>query len=207
MSIVVVADDRSEKELRANEAALAGDIVIVRELSAIPMHPAACIDLLFDGTADRAALLQEKTPSLLIVHSPLLCLDELPAGIVRINAWPGFLARSVMEAACRPEQEQAMTEVAGELNKQVVVTPDIPGFLTARVLASIINEAYLALEESVSTRAEIDIAMKLGTNYPYGPFEWSEKIGLQNIGALLLRLSEENERYAPSSLLLKEASL
>ena len=41
----------------------------------------------------------------------------------------------------------------------------------------IINEAFLALQEGVSTKEEINTAMKLGTNYPLGPFEWVEKIG------------------------------
>ncbi len=45
-------------------------------------------------------------------------------------------------------------------------------------MAMIINEAWHALAEEVSTKNEIDTAMKLGTNYPYGPFEWAEKIGL-----------------------------
>lgn len=37
--------------------------------------------------------------------------------------------------------------------------------------------------------------MKLGTNYPYGPFEWACKIGLQNIYNLLKALRQRNERY------------
>ena len=49
--------------------------------------------------------------------------------------------------------------------------PDIPGFISARVVSMIINEAYFALEEEVSSKEEIDTAMKLGTNYPYGPFD------------------------------------
>jgi 3-hydroxybutyryl-CoA dehydrogenase len=68
--------------------------------------------------------------------------------------------------------------------------------IAARVIAMIINEAYWGLGEGISTKAEIDIAMKSGTNYPYGPFEWSEKIGLSKIGALLKKLSEEDRRYA-----------
>ena len=47
--------------------------------------------------------------------------------------------------------------------------------------------------------------MKLGTNYPYGPFEWSKKIGVQNIASLLTGLSQTEKRYQPADLLLKEA--
>ena len=70
----------------------------------------------------------------------------------------------------------------------------------------IINEAYFALEEEVSTKDEIDIAMKLGTNYPFGPFEWAERIGVENVYELLNHLSISNKRYKPSRLLQKEAS-
>ena len=60
---------------------------------------------------------------------------------------------------------------------------------------------FFALEEKVSTEEEIDVAMKTGTNYPYGPFEWSKKIGLRDIYSLLTALSKEQNRYQPSVLL------
>ncbi len=69
----------------------------------------------------------------------------------------------------------------------------------------IINEAYFALQDEVSSKDEIDTAMKLGTNYPHGPFEWSKKIGLKNIYGLLSKLVETNNRYEPAGLLKKEA--
>ncbi|HRG10176.1 MAG TPA: 3-hydroxyacyl-CoA dehydrogenase family protein, partial [Cyclobacteriaceae bacterium] len=53
--------------------------------------------------------------------------------------------------------------------------------MTPRVICMIINEAYFTVEEGTATREDVDLAMKLGTNYPLGPFEWTEKIGLQNI--------------------------
>ena len=68
----------------------------------------------------------------------------------------------------------------------------------------IINEAYYTFEDDVSTKKEIDIAMKLGTNYPFGPFEWSEKIGLKNIYDLLLQLSKTDSRYTICQSLKKE---
>lgn len=67
----------------------------------------------------------------------------------------------------------------------------------------IINEAYFTLGESVSSENEIDIAMKLGTNYPYGPFEWARLIGLRNIHSLLEKLTQEDIRYLPAPRLLK----
>ncbi len=81
----------------------------------------------------------------------------------------------------------------------------MPGFISASVIAMIINEAYFAKADGVSTEAEIDLAMKLGTNYPYGPFEWAQKIGLKNILNLLTSMSEQNNKYAPSPLLVMAA--
>jgi 3-hydroxybutyryl-CoA dehydrogenase len=70
----------------------------------------------------------------------------------------------------------------------------------------IINEAFIALEEGVSSVKEIDTAMKLGTNYPFGPFQWAQEIGLQRIVTLLNRLSETQTRYAPSKELVQQTN-
>jgi 3-hydroxybutyryl-CoA dehydrogenase len=82
-----------------------------------------------------------------------------------------------------------------------LTTPDIPGMISARVVAGIINEAWYTWEENVSTKEEIDIAMRLGTNYPLGPFEWGERIGLGQIARLLSSLSKQDARYTPSKAL------
>jgi 3-hydroxybutyryl-CoA dehydrogenase len=46
--------------------------------------------------------------------------------------------------------------------------------------------------------------MKLGTNYPLGPFEWCNKIGLPRIYLLLNTLSQTDNRYTPSEKLSEE---
>ncbi|RYF80186.1 MAG: 3-hydroxybutyryl-CoA dehydrogenase, partial [Chitinophagaceae bacterium] len=90
------------------------------------------------------------------------------------------------------------------LNRKWEWLPDEPGFVSPRVVSMIINEAFMALAENVSTKEEINTAMKLGTAYPYGPFEWAEKIGMQNIVALLQKLGTTQTRYTPAELLVKE---
>jgi 3-hydroxybutyryl-CoA dehydrogenase len=116
--------------------------------------------------------------------------------VIRINAWQGFLEKEIWEIAGLVSPEVAT--IRKNLNKKYITTDDEPGFVSARIIAMIINEAYFAKGENVSTEAEIDIAMKLGTNYPYGPFEWSNIIGLKNIYQLLKKLSETDERYLPA---------
>jgi 3-hydroxybutyryl-CoA dehydrogenase len=51
----------------------------------------------------------------------------------------------------------------------------------ARVLATIVNEAASAVGDAVATPEAVDTAMRLGTNYPSGPLEWGERIGLDHV--------------------------
>ena len=116
--------------------------------------------------------------------------------VLRINAWPGFIETNMWEIAGEVSFEAS--KILQRLNKKFIAVPDEPGFVTARIIAMIINEAYFAKDEEVSTEAAIDIAMKLGTNYPFGPFEWCNKIGVHKVLALLQKLSLTDQRFLPS---------
>ena len=124
--------------------------------------------------------------------------------IYRINGWATFLNRSVWEIAGTANDEVEV--IFKSLNIKINFVKDESGFISARVIAMIINEAYFAVEDNVSSKAEIDTAMKLGTNYPLGPFEWAGLIGRGNILALLQKLYETDSRYKPSELLIKETT-
>lgn len=64
------------------------------------------------------------------------------------------------------------------MGKTTVLAQDIPGFIANRILMPYINEAIYALFEGVATVADIDQAMKLGTNVPMGPLTLADFIGL-----------------------------
>jgi 3-hydroxybutyryl-CoA dehydrogenase len=70
-------------------------------------------------------------------------------------------------------------------------------------LCTIINEACHAISEGISDAEQIDIAMKLGTNYPDGPIHWGRRIGASRINELLEAMSAEDKRYTPHKSLLK----
>jgi hypothetical protein len=76
-----------------------------------------------------------------------------------------------------------------------------------RALTMIINEAAFALQESVASAADIDQAMKLGTNYPKGPLAWCDEIGAEAIVATLDALAKEfgGDRYRVASRLRRNA--
>jgi 3-hydroxybutyryl-CoA dehydrogenase len=164
------------------------------------------IDLDFVAEEERIALLEQLLPSPVLVHAVVPTLKEIGQPFIRINAWPGFLERSVHELVA-PDEETAMRigKLYERLEKPYRLVPDTPGMISGRIIAAVVNEAYHTLQEEVSTKEEIDTAMKLGTNYPYGPFEWSERIGLQQIDALLTELSKAADRYTPAAALKKAA--
>lgn len=122
---------------------------------------------------------------------------NLPIG--RFNHWPTFINRNCVEFAVADTMLDKFQQVFRAIDVPAFQTTDSPGFVSAKTVSMIINEAFLASEENVSTEAEIDTAMKLGTNYPMGPFEWGDKIGTDRIYRLLKKLAETDDRYEPAS--------
>lgn len=194
MKIAVLANDRQWEEI--NRGAAAAQYTRIHSAEMMP--------------ADWDALLwlkEEKKMDFEISNQPVFLnavtstLQELnaPQNVVRINGWNSFLARSTWEIS--GTVNDAVKQVGEAIGRKIIQVPDEPGFISARVVAMIINEAYFALEDNISTPKEIDIAMKLGTSYPYGPLEWAAIIGEEKVFQLLEKLSEQDKRYLPATLL------
>ena len=125
------------------------------------------------------------------------------SNVIRFNGWNSFIKRDTWEVS--GGHTGAPASILNLINKKPVWVPDEPGFISARIIAMIVNEAFYAKGDKISTESEIDIAMKLGTNYPYGPFEWARIIGTKNIYDLLITLYKTDNRYLPAPLLKEEA--
>ena len=113
-----------------------------------------------------------------------------------------FVEVSVLNSDDAP----ALAKVCQQLGTPYLLVDDRVGLVTPRVICMIINEAYYTVQEGTASREDIDLAMKLGTNYPYGPFEWCGKLGIRNVYELLHALYEDtkDERYKISALMKKE---
>ena len=208
MRLVVLANEQLKEELLStgvNDSCKIDWINSPKEFSSYTGADAA-IDLLFEQNDHDTSYLNDLMNKPVFVNSMNRTIAEIGLPVIRVNAWPGFLKRNIAEVCCNSDADKNEAEkILNLLNRKAEWVPDVKGFISARVVSMIINEAYFALQENVSTKEEIDIAMKLGTNYPYGPFEWSKKIGLKNIAGLLAELSLSEKRYQPAELLLKEA--
>jgi 3-hydroxybutyryl-CoA dehydrogenase len=202
---VLLINDQKPAELWGKAFPFEGiQVVVDREpSSSLLMAADVCIDLLFEQHPQHIHLYKESGKPVLIA-SVLAALSEFnihKEPIARFNNWPTLDHRNILELAVNEAGLSIIESVLNQWQVSFQRTKDEPGFVSARILAAIINEAYFACGEEVSAPSEIDTAMKLGTNYPYGPFEWASKIGIKNVCQLLDKLSATEPRYQPAPLL------
>jgi 3-hydroxybutyryl-CoA dehydrogenase len=121
---------------------------------------------------------------------------------------PSYLQRSMVEGGLLGKKSGR-----GFYDYSVEETGEDHGFepsehLALRVISCIVNEAFLALSEGVAAAEDIDRAMKLGANYPRGPFEWVEEIGAHSIVETLDSLrSAHGDAYLAAPALRESASV
>lgn len=94
------------------------------------------------------------------------------------------------------------------LGQNIVTVADSAGLVRARIVCSIINEAFSALQENIASPHDMDLAMQLGTNYPHGPFEWGDLVGLDTVLGVMegLYMEWREDRYRPAPLLSKSVA-
>ena len=95
------------------------------------------------------------------------------------------------------------------LGLKVEVIQDSPGFVLQRILAMVANLGCELAQIGVATPGDIDLAMKLAQNYPRGPLEWAQWLGLSKTLTIMLQLQAitGSDRYRPSLWLRRRAIL
>lgn len=92
----------------------------------------------------------------------------------------------------------------------VAVIKDSPGFVAPRLIAMIANLGCEVAQIGVAEKPQdIDTAMRLAQNYPRGPLEWAEHLGLETVHETLRQLQTitGSDRYRPSLWLRRRALL
>lgn len=94
--------------------------------------------------------------------------------------------------------------IARKMGKETVIIREFPGFVTSRISALVGNEAFHMLQEGLGSPEDIDKAIKLGLNYPMGPFELGDLVGLDTRLSNLEYLHRTlGEKYRPAPLLIQ----
>lgn len=127
--------------------------------------------------------------------------------LIGMNTLPTFINRDLVEWSLLKENHQpAGDQLAEKLGWKVKWVKDRVGMVTPRIILMLINEACFTVQEGTASMTDIDLGMKLGTNYPYGPFEWGDQIGVDNVYETLQALYEDtgDMRYRPCPLLKRK---
>lgn len=202
MKIAICATDSQWNELTP----CADTIEWIRITAGQLFAPHPDIDAFFiltntQGHRDHALL---KKPVFINEVSNTLKDMHASSNVLRFNGWPGFMQRPAWELA--GNIDEAASHIFDQMGKKIIPVADEPGLVAGRIIGMIINEAFFAVEDGVCSKEEINTAMKLGTGYPHGPFEWAALIGTENILELLQLLSKTDKRYQPAPMLVKDAA-
>jgi len=219
-SLAVLGKGRLAEELVALSREKGIDVAQLHDATAIAPTSQFVIDTENGSDDKKRAVMQRLDASLqasgIIVSSCLRFSTTLMA------SWVKKPERVVGFATFYPLKDRKLVELAPglrtveksveqteqlfkNLGKETVRVKDAPGLTFPRILSLIINEAARSLEEGVASAEEIDIAMRLGVNYPQGPLRWADQIGLDEVLAVLEGLQREtgDDRYRPATLLKK----
>jgi 3-hydroxybutyryl-CoA dehydrogenase len=172
------------------------------------------------GTRENKKQIVTALTDTFISSGELLLSATLNASATEIASWTAHPDRIVGWAALPPLESARAIEVApalqsdpavitqaydfwASLHKEPVAISDTTGGVLSRIVANLINEASFALMENIADPEAIDQAMKLGTNYPHGPLEWGDLIGIDQVVGIIEGLGATNgiDRYRPSPLL------
>ena len=166
-----------------------------------------------DGTVDRGEILAQldsllgpETVFFVDAYATDLseCLGKLrhPERVIGYGILGSFGSQNAVEIVDTDEVSDEALELAQEffegIGKGVVLIEDHPGLFLGRVVGGIVNEAMIAVHENVAAPEDIDVAMRLGTNYPVGPIAWGREIGGARLSRILSRLAEaEGTQFGP----------
>ncbi|MDQ7825486.1 MAG: 3-hydroxyacyl-CoA dehydrogenase NAD-binding domain-containing protein [Candidatus Eremiobacteraeota bacterium] len=156
-----------------------------------------------------------KPDALLASNTTSISITELAASSGRAPRFIGMhfmspvpqmqLVEVINGAATSKETTDRIVSLCEKLDKTPVVVEDYPGFVSSRLIITMINEAIYTLMEGVATKEGIDMVMKLGMNHPMGPLSLADYVGLDVVLAAMETLYKGfgDSKYRPCPLLVK----
>jgi len=154
-----------------------------------------------------------RAETIIVSNTSSLCVTELAAKTKRPDRFGGLhffnpvpimkLVEVIRALTTSDETYKALYAFAQSLGKEPITAPDKPGFIVNRLLVPYLLDAIRAHEHGLGTVEDIDKGMKLGCNYPMGPFTLLDYVGLDTTYYIANIMFEEYREpaYAPPPLL------
>ncbi len=136
-----------------------------------------------DANAPKHAILASNTSSISITQMAAVTKrPNLFVGMHFFNPVPVMgLVEIIKGQGTDDSTVDVIREVSGRLGKKTVLVNEAPGFAVNRLLVPAINEAIFAIQEGVATVEDMDLAIKLGLNWPMGPLTLADFVGLDTL--------------------------
>lgn len=136
-----------------------------------------------DEAAPKGAILASNTSSISITQMAAVTKrPNLFVGMHFFNPVPVMgLVEIIKGQGTEDSTVDVIREVSGKLGKKTVLVNESPGFAVNRLLVPAINEAVFAIQENVATVEDMDLAIKLGLNWPMGPLTLADFVGLDTL--------------------------
>jgi len=202
-----------------DSAAIRGRVRAVTDLAEL-----ATCDLVLESVVEDLAIKQElfreldticTEATILATNTSTLSVERIAAatkrpqqvcGIHFFNPAPVMpLVEVVHSADTSTETVAAARAFAEACGKVVVNVEDRAGFIVNALLFPYLNNAVKALDAGLASREDIDAAMKGGCNFPMGPLELLDLVGLDTSLSILeaLHIEYQDANYVPAPLLEK----
>jgi 3-hydroxybutyryl-CoA dehydrogenase len=140
-----------------------------------------------------------------------LRLDLDPARTVAVDLSHDTSKRVTIMTApgALPAAADAVAAALAAAGRAVTRIKDSPGFIAQRITAMVANLGCEMAQIGLAAPGDIDAAMRLGLNYPAGPLELADRMGLARVYDILFRLQDitGSDRYRPSLWLRRRALL
>jgi 3-hydroxybutyryl-CoA dehydrogenase len=154
-----------------------------------------------------------KPGALLATNTSVLCVAEIAGATKRAenvlgmhfaNPVPVTKILEMIRTIANTDAVVAAGKSFGEsIGKVVVVTKDLPGFISNRIFSSFLLNAVRLVQDGIATPQDIDTVFKMGVGHAMGPLETLDFVGIDTVynGAKAMYEELHDLQYAPPPLL------
>jgi 3-hydroxybutyryl-CoA dehydrogenase len=113
-----------------------------------------------------------------------------------------YLVQVVKGLQTSTDTVQTVMQFLNDSGITAVILEETPGLILDRVIASVVNEAAVMYSSKLATKEDIDKMMKVCVNWPMGPFEFADSLGIDRVVEILDQMAEQlGPKFQPCFLL------